>query len=265
MTSKNSNIEALTSFAIDLIRESGKEALRYYGKGSSDLKFDDDLVTGAEVSLANLFQDRLKTRFPEHLIFQQDRQNSGYSHEGERYLWIFDPLDGVANFQAGIPVWGISMALLENYWPIFGLFYMPVTGDLFYARAGHKAFRGEKELHISTQDGINDESLLFTHSRFHRYYNSTFPGKIRDMGCTSAHLCCVAMGRAEGAIIAHETYQDLAAARVIAETAGAKIFKMDGSPFSIDDYIDGDKIDDHLLVAGNDIHAQILGCLREIA
>jgi myo-inositol-1(or 4)-monophosphatase len=45
-------------------------------------------------------------------------------------------------------------------------------------------------------------------------------------------MCYVAAGRAEAAIIARETFQDLAAARVIIEAAGLKICKMDGSGFS---------------------------------
>jgi myo-inositol-1(or 4)-monophosphatase len=264
VTSKSADIEDLTAFAMEVIRQSGQEALRYYGKGKPDVKFDDDLVTDAELVLTDLFQRHLKARFPEHLLFQYDQQNKSYSHEGKRYLWIFDPVDGVANFQAGIPIWGTSLALLENFWPIFGLFYMPVTGDLFYAHAGHKAFKGDEELHVSSQGSINDESLLLTHSRFHQYYHSTFPGKIRDLGCTSAHVCYVAMGRAEAAIISHESYQDLAAAQVIAEAAGAKIFKMDGSEFSLGDYLDGNRIDDHLLVVGADMHSQILSYLQEI-
>jgi myo-inositol-1(or 4)-monophosphatase len=264
VTSKSLCIEDLTAFATEVIRQAGQEALRYYGKGKPDVKFDDDLVTDAELFLKDFFQGRLKARFPEHLLFQYDQHHKGYSHEGGRYLWIFDPLDGVANFQAGIPIWGTSLALLENFWPIFGLFYMPVTGDLFYARVGHKALRGEQDIHTSSQGSINDESLLLTHSRFHRYYHSTFPGKIRDMGCTSAHVCYVAMGRAEAAIITNESYQDLAAVKIIAEIAGAKITKMDGNEFSLDDYLDGTKINDHLLVAGTDIRSQILGYLQEI-
>jgi myo-inositol-1(or 4)-monophosphatase len=72
------------------------------------------------------------------------------------------------------------------------------------------------------------------------------------------------MGRAEAAIIAHESYQDLAAARVIAEAAEAKIFKMDGSDFSLSDYLDGNKIDEHLLVVGTHMRSQILTYLQEI-
>jgi myo-inositol-1(or 4)-monophosphatase len=70
-------------------------------------------------------------------------------------------VDGVANFQAGIPIWGTSLALLENYWPVLGVFYMPVTGDIFHAKAGPKAFRGEQRICISPQEEINDESSAF--------------------------------------------------------------------------------------------------------
>jgi len=79
---------------------------------------------------------------------------------------------------------------------------------------------GKKEIIVSSQETINDESLLLTYSRFHHHYHSTFPGKIRDLGCTTAHICYVAMGCAEAVIIANESYEDLASARVIIEAAG---------------------------------------------
>ncbi|GAF91915.1 unnamed protein product, partial [marine sediment metagenome] len=79
------------------------------------------------------------------------------------------------------------------------------------------------------------ESLLLTYSRFHHHYHSTFPGKIRDLGCTAAHICYVATGRAEAALIANESYQDLAAACIIVEAAGGKIYKLDGSEFLLNE------------------------------
>jgi len=213
-------LDELTQFAKEIIRHSGKEALLYYGKGNPGSKFDEGLITEAEIHLTELFQNRLHAQFPEHQIFNNNQGNKDYTHEDKRYLWIHDALDGVANFQAGIPIWGISLALLENFWPIFGIFYMPATGDLFYAYAGKKAFHGENKICVSTQESINNESLLLTFSRFHNYYHSTFPGKIRDFGCTSAHICYVAAGRAEAAIIANETYQNLVAAQIVVEAAG---------------------------------------------
>jgi len=265
VASKSNGIEDLTQFAMEVIRRSGEDALSYYGKGNPNVKFDDELVTEAELHLSEFYQDQLHAHFPEHSLFKNIQENKDYTHEGKRYLWIYDALDGVANFQAGIPIWGTSLALLENFWPILAVFYMPATGDLFHAQAGSKAFWGKREIRVSAQENINDESLLLTYSRFNHYYHSTFPGKIRDLGCTTAHICYVAMGRAEAAVITNESYQGLAAARVIIEAAGGKIYKMDGSEFFLDEYLDGQRIDDHLLVVAPDTCSQVRTYLQEIS
>ena len=261
---RNHAITDLTQFAVDVIRQSGKEALAYYGKGNPNLKFDMGLVTETDLHLTKFFKDQLHAHFPEHQMVMNNHAIDSYTHDEKRYLWIYDALDGVANFQAGIPIWGISLALLENFWPVFGIFYMPATGDLFRARAGQKAFRGDTEIHISEQATLNNESLLLIYSRFHNHYRSTFPGKIRNLGCATAHICYVAMGRAEAAVITNESYQDLAAARVIIEAAGAKFFKMDGSEFFLNEYLDGKKIDEHLLVVPPDTYANVRDCLKEV-
>jgi myo-inositol-1(or 4)-monophosphatase len=263
VVSKDHGIEDLKQFAIEIIRRSGEESLSYYGKGDPDVKFDEGLVTEAELYLTGFFQEQLQSHFPEHQIFKNNQEGTEYTHEGKRYLWVYDALDGVANFQTGIPTWGISLALLENFWPIFGAFYMPVTRDLFFAQAGQKAFWGEEEIRVSSQENINDESILLTYSRFHHHYHSTFPGKIRNMGSTIAHICYVAKGGAEAAIVANESYQDLAAARIIVEAAGGKIFGMDGSEFSLNEYLDGQRIRDHLIVTTPEIYPQVRDYLKE--
>jgi myo-inositol-1(or 4)-monophosphatase len=258
-------IEELTQFAMEVIRRSGEQALSYYGKGNRHVKFDEALVTEADSHLMYFFQDQLNHHFPEHQIFKNNRADRKYTHDGKRYTWIYDPLDGVANFQAGIPIWGISLALIENFWPVFGVFYMPATGDLFHARPDQNAFWGDQKIRVTNKKNINDESLFLTYSRFHQRYRSTFPGKIRDLGCTGAHICYVAMGRAEAAVIANESYQDLAAAIIILEAAGGKICKLDGSDFFLHEYLDGQKIDDCLLVMAPGIYAQIRSSIKEIS
>jgi myo-inositol-1(or 4)-monophosphatase len=262
-TSKGQGIEDLRRFAQEVISLAGQEALSYYGKGDPYVKFDEGLVTEAELHLTDFFQNQLVSHFPEHQVFENNQGKKEYTHGGKRYLWVYDALDGAANFQAGIPVWGISLALMENFWPVFGVFYMPVTGDLFHAQAGGKAFRDSKEITVSTQENINDESLLLTYSRFHQHYHSEFPGKIRDLGCTAAHICFVATGRAEAAVISNETYQDLAAVSIIVGAAGGKFYKMDGNEFSLNEFLDGQGIGTNLLVAAPDIYSQVRDYLKE--
>ncbi len=250
-------IDELSGFALDIVNRLGEKALAFSGRGENKVKFDQGLVTEAEIQLSEYFARELKATFPEHRIFPDLLEGNDYTHEENRHLWIFDPLDGVANFQAGIPIWGISLALFENYWPLFGAFYMAATSDLFQARAGEAAYWNDRPIRISSQDVINDESLLLTYSRFHQRYRSNFPGKIRNLGCTAAHLCYVAAGCAEGAVIANESYQELAAASIIVNAAGGKIHKMDGGEFFLADYIHGDKEAEHLLATPPGIHSQV--------
>jgi myo-inositol-1(or 4)-monophosphatase len=255
-------IEKLSEFAMDAIHQAGEKAMAYYGKGKPHLKFDESVVTEAENQLTDVFQTRLNQQFPEHQMFRYGGVNENYSHGQKRYLWIFDPLEGVANFQGGIPIWGMSIALLENFWPIFGVFYMPATGDLFHARASKDALWGNDKIRVSAAGYIDDESLLLTYSRFHQNYHSTFPGKVRALGCASAHICYVAMGRADAAIIANESFQGIAAARVIVEAAGGKICKSDGSEFHLNEYLDGQRINDHLIVASPESLSQVRSFLK---
>lgn len=255
-------IDELQRFALETVRTAGDEALRYYGRGDPRVKFDEALVTEAELHLIDVVRGRLRAHYPEHRILRDGLPSQDYQHGQEGYLWTFDALDGVANFQGGIPLWGISLALLENFWPIFGVFYMPVTKDLFYAFVGGKAYRDGEEIHLPDSGEISNESLIFTYSRFHNQYRSGFPGKIRNLGCTAAHICYTACGRAEAALIANVSYQDLAAAQIILNAAGGEIRKMDGTEFHLNDYLNGQRIEEHLLAAPRDAYGSIRMYLR---
>ncbi len=256
-------LETLSRFAMDLVQELGAEALSFYGHGRTHMKFDDELVTQAEIRLVDHFETQVQKRFPDHQVYENSQQIEAYTHSAEKFLWVFDAIDGVSNFQTGIPIWGTSIAILENFWPIFGVFFMPVTGDLFHAVGGRKAYLGKRELRISEQEALNNESLLLTYSRFHQRYRSAFPGKIRNLGCTSAHICYVAMGSAEGAVVFNESYQDLAAVGVIVEAAGGKIYQMDGKAFHLNDHVGRGRVEAPLVVASPENLNQILEYLKD--
>jgi myo-inositol-1(or 4)-monophosphatase len=260
----NVDIGSLSLFGLETIRLMGREALKFFGKGSVRPPFDRDLVTQAELHLLESFQKEIKKQYPNHLIYGQDHLDEGYTHDAKRYLWTFDPLDGVDNFQSGIPIWGMSLALYENFWPLFGVFFMPATNDLFRAIAGGKAYWNDRVITISSRDTISQESVLLTFSRFHQYYESGFPGKIRDFGSTGAHVCYVAMGRADAAITANESFKDLAAVSVILKAAGGMFVNRGGESFHVSDYMEGQRIEDHLLIAGETTADLVLGLLKRI-
>lgn len=254
----------LSRFARETIRQMGQEALQYYGQGRRRLPFDEGLVIQAELHLHDAFQQIISSRFPDHRIYGREPVDDGYTHDAKRFMWVFDPLDGVDNFQIGIPIWGMSLSLYENHWPVMGLFYMPVTNDLFRATPGEPAYWNDRPIRISEREDISQESLILTFSRFHQHYQCRFPGKIRALGSTGAHICYVAMGRADAAIIANEGFKDLAAVRVIVEAAGGKLLKSDGSDFFIGDYVDGRKIEEDIIIANPSNDQMLLDCLKRL-
>jgi len=243
----------IRSFALETVDTLSKVALTYYGKRNRDTRFDESLVTEAELDLTGRFEAALETRFPSHRYFGRGTVPDSYTHDGTRYLWVFDAIDGADNFQTGIPIWGMSLALLENFWPVFGIFAMPATGDRFHARAGGGAYHNDTPITIAPNKTVDDESILLVYSRFHRRFQLPgFPGKIRNYGSATAHICYVAMGRADAAVMTNESFRGLAAGRTIIEAAGGTIVTPDGTPFFLNEYLDGQRIDSHLIVAGTD-------------
>ena len=258
------DIGALNTFATETILQLGDEALQYYGKGRLHPPFDQDLVTQAELHLNNSFQNKISVQFPDHQVFGKDPLGEGYTHGAKRYMWVFDPLDGVDNFQTRIPIWGMSLALYENNWPVLGCFYMPATEDLFRAIAGQQAYWNDLPLELPDRGDLTRVSLVLTFSRFHQHYRFQFPGKVRALGSTGVHICYVAMGRADAAITAHESFKDLAAVRIIVEAVGGKLYKADGSAIFIGDFVDGTRIDDHLIIAPPSNAERVLESLQPV-
>jgi myo-inositol-1(or 4)-monophosphatase len=264
MTGQTLDVGELYAFSQQTIQQMGAEALDFYGKGRHQPTFDQDLVTKTELQLNRSFLDLITKSYPQHQVYEQDPLDDGYTHDGKRYLWVFDPLDGVDNFQSGIPIWGMSLALYENYWPVLGVFYMPATRDLFRACAGESAFLNDRAIKVDDRGAITQGSLVLTFSRFHQHYRCRFPGKMRDFGSTGAHACYVAMGRAGAAFAANESFKDLAAVNVIIESAGGKLFTIDGNDFFLGDYIEGQRISDHLMIAAPSNANPVLDCLEII-
>lgn len=258
-------LSEIKEFAIGLLKDVAVIAMEGYGKGNRELKFDDDLVTSMEMAIEGRFREAIKQSYPETRVFEEGPELGEYKHGEGGKLWVFDALDGVANYQAGIPMWGISIALAENFWPVFGAYYMPATSDIFWAFADGPAYHNEQKMELTESLPANNESLLFTYSRFHDHFTTTFPGKIRNMGCTGAHICYVAKGRADGAILHNVSYRDLLAPSIILRAAGGSLEYVEEGKFDINEFLDGKRIKEFLLAAKQGEHDQLNSYLKRTA
>jgi myo-inositol-1(or 4)-monophosphatase len=239
----------LKEFVENTLRKSGTLLMEMYGKGNRELKFDDDLVTEAENTAWNLISIKIKGSFDDHGFLREITQEQLSSEDCPRFLWILDSLDGAAAFQAGMPVWGISAALFEKFWPVLGFLYLPVTGELYSAYAGREALLNDKPIRVREDQNVDNESLVLVYSRFHNNFISTFPGKIRNLGSSAGHLAYVARGAADACLLKNVSVQDLAAGSIILEAAGGEIRYLDGRPFHVGEFLDGKRIEEPLIAA----------------
>ena len=178
---QQSEVHAFLDCAEGLVKQAGALALKYYGQGDPQLKFDEELVTEAELAIREFMRTDIAKRYPEHHLLGEGEDQTAYGHGESGFQWIADPIDGTANFQAGIPIWGVSLALFKNFWPILGVFYMPVTGEIYKALAGRELMVNTTTIKLEPEVVANNESVLLTYSRFHGEFRSTFPGKIRNL------------------------------------------------------------------------------------
>jgi myo-inositol-1(or 4)-monophosphatase len=265
MTKKKAGeAQEFLEFAENLAKETGERALKYYGLGDPQVKFDEELITEAELAIREFIRAFISERYPEHHFLGEGNDQTTYKHGEQGFQWIADPMDGSANYQAGIPIWGVSLALFKNFWPILGVFYMPVTGDTYKALAGQKLMVNDTTITLDPEVIASNESVLLTYSRFHNEFRSTFPGKIRNLGCTAAHLGYVAASRAEAALLKYVHIWDIAAGLILLEAAGGEIRYLDGGVFHLNDYLDSQKVDRPLLAAPAGEHSLISQYLKPL-
>ena len=77
-------------------------------------------------------------------------------------LWVLDPVDGTTNFIKGSPLCAISLALLSDGQPIFGIVDLPLLGERYVARAGGGAYLNGPRLHTPDTRRLADAVVGIT-------------------------------------------------------------------------------------------------------
>jgi myo-inositol-1(or 4)-monophosphatase len=93
-----------------------------------------DYVTDADRASEDAILTVLDRRSPDIPVLAEER---GGARAGVR--WAVDPLDGTTNFTRGLPVVGISVALLDGGRPVVGVVLAPWLGLEFATEGGRGA------------------------------------------------------------------------------------------------------------------------------
>jgi myo-inositol-1(or 4)-monophosphatase len=254
----------LKEFIENTLRKSGAILMDMYGRGNNRLKFDDELVTEAENAAWELVAGKIQASFEDHCFLRDLSSDQLAGDECPRFLWIIDTLDGAASFQAGMPVWGISAALFEKFWPVMGFLYLPVTGELYSAYAAREALLNDRPIGVRQFEQVDNESLALVYSRFHQDFTSNFPGKLRNFGSSAGHMAYVARGAADACIIKNVNVRDLAAGSIILGAAGGEIRFLDGTEFHVGDYLDGRRVDEPIIACAKNQYKNFIKYFQKV-
>ncbi len=235
--------ETVVNFAENTVDLVGDRLLVDFGQVSASQKADGTLVTQADTWSDRVISDRITEDFSDHGVLSEEGDRT---YRDREWTWVIDPVDGTTNFARGIPLWGISLALLYRGTPVFGYVDFPPIQQTFkgfwYGDSGltgpEGAFCNDRRLKPRDDDPDFNQFFSFC-SRSIRWVKHPFPCKLRMMGVASYNLLSVPAGVGLGAIEATPKVWDIAGVWAIAKAAGAAWIPLDGkSPFPLQSGVD---------------------------
>ena len=147
----------------------------------------------------------------------------------DNYMWVIDPLDGTANYNRGIPISCVSIALVKNYDPILGVIYDFNNNDVYRGGIYEKSTRNDEAISVSCINEINSGTLMTGlpvntdySSRGMKILVEDFRNwkKIRMIGSAAMAAAYVASGRADFYKESGTNLWDIAAGVAIVRAAG---------------------------------------------
>lgn len=225
----------MATFAADLATRVGRwlesERLRRRSLGARS-KAVGDPVTDLDIAGEGRLRDAITRRWPEHGFLGEE---TGGADVGNDFVWIVDPIDGTANFAAGLAPWGVSVACLHLGEPLVGAVHAVPEGITMHAIRGRGAYLGRRRL--ATVDAALGPDSILSVNWFRAAKDIEFVAalvrtgaRIRVHGSTVVQLLDVARGRMAANIQQQGKVWDFAAAGLIVQEAGGVFSDWAGRP-----------------------------------
>lgn len=213
-----------------------------------NLKSDKTPLTLADrLAHDSIKNDLSKTFIP---VLSEEGRNIVYEErKGWEYFWIVDPLDGTKEFIKRNGEFTVNIALIQNKYPLLGVVYVPVTGELYFSFTQEGAYKvsnlvATKEARFTYSELIslakkipfdNDrKNLVIVESRSHTSdetleYIEYLKQKYSDIESisrgSSLKMCMIAEGNADiYPRLSLSSEWDTAAGQAIVEGAGYQVY-----------------------------------------
>lgn len=205
------------------------------------MKGEIDLVTEADVAAETAIIASLKEDIGDIAFMAEESFDESTEPDTGR-TWVIDPLDGTTNFAHGIPIFAVSIALMENLQPKLGAIYCPMQDELYLCSQGGGAWLNDKKISVTDTEFLV-QSLVATgfpydiHTHLPTIINQTSAvlPKVRDIrrcGAAAVDLAYVACGRLDGFWEMDLKPWDTAAGFLLVEEAGGMVSDFFGKQYS---------------------------------
>ena len=194
-----------------------------------------DLVSYVDKESEKMIIEELQKLLPESGFIAEEGTSQ---KRGERFNWVIDPLDGTTNYIHGIPVYSVSIALLDGDELVVGVVYEVGHDESFYAWKNGGAFLNGQPIQVSNRAEIQNSLLAtgFPYNNFEKMesYLKTLHWAmknargVRRLGSAAADLVYVACGRFDAFWENDLKAWDVAAGIVIVKEAGGKVTDSSG-------------------------------------
>jgi myo-inositol-1(or 4)-monophosphatase len=225
---KNTLINALNR-AGQIQREKFEKALTVSLKESAS-----SIVTEVDLACEKVIFDTIRKSFPDHNLLGEE---SGLINHQSNFTWVVDPLDGTSNFAAGIPWFGILIALFDNNVPVMAGSLIPLENSMCYAARSEGTWINGKRIFMTDQilsssligfsmDFTEDEQLLSGGMLIYKYLLKN----ARNVRSTNSLIDfqLVVEGKLGGCINLFTRIWDIAASYLFLKEAGGTMVGLDG-------------------------------------
>jgi myo-inositol-1(or 4)-monophosphatase len=191
-------------------------------------------------------------------------EESGTLNKNSGPKWVIDPLDGTNNFARSIPLFAVSVGLMEGNESMVGVIIDPVGQKEYSAVKGGSAFcNGEKIIHPKFDTEYIP--MLFLNHGYPEIDRTKFKElskrlasnfNILKLGTTALELCYIASGSVDGFICSGDELWDFAAGIVIAQEAGCVFTDWQGNLW--------DGVNSNLLICKPKIHLELVKIISDL-
>ena len=184
-------------------------------------------VTDLDHDLERLIRDRLAARFPDDVLTGEEYAAAGGT--GPR-RWSIDPIDGTGNLVHGLPLWAVSIGLIDAGEPVLGVIAIPPLGRAVLGRRGQGAWRDGERLEVARRRRVPQPGQrLRRHQRpAGRRPADRSPAGSATWEAPAARSRFTACNRLQACTFLGEATHDVAAGIVIAAEAGCRFGTIDG-------------------------------------